>query len=212
MNSKIEKTANSLFKKDGFYVYENAISQDLAELLKTQFEMHMNTTAFKDGITELNYKTITKYSDTQVPHSYPVYGHHAFDSLMMVIQPKVEEVTGLKLFPCYTYARAMFKGAIMLKHKDRPSCQYSITMCIDDDRDNEYPIFMENYAGEVHEVYLAPGDMIVYNGTELNHWRERYLGKRQIQAFMHYVDANGKYKDHKFDKRSMLGLPAETKK
>jgi hypothetical protein len=207
MTLKINNTKNSLFKKSGFYVYENAISEDTVNLLKTQFEMMMNVSAHKDGIKELNYKTITKYSDKQVPHSYPQYSHHAFESLMLVIQPKVEEVTGLTLYPCYTYARAMYEGAIMLKHRDRPSCQYSVTMCIDEDKDCEYPIYMENYAGEVNEVYLAPGDMIVYNGTELNHWRERYTGKRQIQAFLHYVDANGQYADYKFDKRPMLGIP-----
>lgn len=206
MTLKINNTKNSLFKKSGFYVYENAISGDTVNLLKTQFEMMMNVSAHQDGIKELNYKTITKYADKQVPHSYPQYAHHAFESLMLVIQPKVEEVTGLTLYPCYTYARAMYEGAIMLKHKDRPSCQYSVTMCIDEDKDCEYPIYMENYAGEVNEVYLAPGDMIVYNGTELNHWRERYTGKRQIQAFLHYVDANGQYADYKFDKRPILGI------
>lgn len=207
MTLKINNTKNSLFKKSGFYVYENAISEDTVNLLKTQFEMMMSVSAYQDGIKELNYKNVTKYSDKQVPHSYPQYSHHAFESLMLVIQPKVEEVTGLTLYPCYTYARAMYEGAIMLKHKDRPSCQYSVTMCIDEDKDCEYPIYMENYAGEVNEVYLAPGDMIVYNGTELNHWRERYTGKRQIQAFLHYVDANGQYADYKFDKRPILGIP-----
>lgn len=206
MTLKIKITKNLVFKKEGFYVYENAISEDTVNLLRTQFEMLMNTTAHKDGIDVIDNKTVRKYADKQVPHSFPTYGNHAFDSLMLVLQPKVEEVTGLTLLPCYTYARAMYEGAIMLKHKDRPSCQYSVTMCIDEDKDCEYPIYMENYAGEVNEVYLAPGDMIVYNGTELNHWRERYTGKRQIQAFLHYVDANGPYTDCKFDKRPMLGL------
>ena len=52
--------------------------------------------------------------------------------------------------------------------------------------------------------------MIVYNGTELNHWREEFQGKEHTQAFLHYVDANGEYKDFKYDKRPMLGLPSDT--
>ena len=203
------------FKKNGYYVYENAISEETVKLLKMQYEMHMHTTAFKDGIKpeELNYKTITKYSDKQVPHSFPEYAFNAFESLMLIIQPKVEEVVGLELFPCYTYARIMYKGSIIHKHKDRPSCQYSITMCIDDDKETPYPIYIENYAGEVSEVILDPGDMIVYNGTELEHWRERFTGKgKHIQAFLHYVDAKGEYAEYKFDKRPMLGLSAGSKK
>ena len=90
MTEKIKHQAPIMFKKDGFYVYENAISQDTVSLLKTQFEMLMNTTAYKDGVKELNYRSITKYADSQVPHSFPTYGNHAFDSLMLVLQPKVE--------------------------------------------------------------------------------------------------------------------------
>jgi PKHD-type hydroxylase len=41
-----------------------------------------------------------------------------------------------------------------------------------------------------------------------NHWREKYTeGKWQAQVFLHYVDANGKYADWKYDKRNKLNLP-----
>ena len=42
MNTKMKITKNSVFKKEGFYVYENAISEDAVNLLRIQFEMLMN--------------------------------------------------------------------------------------------------------------------------------------------------------------------------
>jgi hypothetical protein len=53
---------------------------------------------------------------------------------------------------------------------------------------------------------LEPGDMSIYTGCEVEHWREPYEGNQQIQLFLHYVDANGVHKDWKFDKRPFLGM------
>ena len=102
-------------------------------------------------------------------------------------------------------------NAIMKKHVDRPSCQLSITACIDHDKKSKWPIGFQRRDGKKIEVYTEPGDMVIYSGCELAHWRDAYQGKEQIQAFMHYVDAKGKYKDHKFNKRPMLGLTDDFK-
>jgi hypothetical protein len=56
------------------------------------------------------------------------------------------------------------------------------------------------------KILLNPGDIAIYKGCEVEHWREPYEGRQQIQLFLHYVDANGIYKDYKFDKRPMLGI------
>ena len=55
------------------------------------------------------------------------------------------------------------------------------------------------------EVLLAPGDMLIYRGCELEHWREAFKGEYCVQVFLHY-NRQGK-KDNKFDGRPFLGLP-----
>jgi hypothetical protein len=112
----------------------------------------------------------------------------------------MEELTGLELYPTYTYGRIYWKGSTLAPHKDRPSCQYSATLCIDNDP-KPWPIFMDG-----KKILLNAGDIAVYKGCEVEHWREPYEGNQQIQLFLHYVDANGIYKDFKFDKRPMLGI------
>jgi len=195
------------FEKNGYVVVKGALTEQTTKLLQYNFRMLKDCDFWHQG---LNPNT-PFVGDNQVKNSFYWYSAYCFESLMITLQPMVEDIIGKSLYPCYTYARIMRKGAEMAKHKDRPSCQYSTTICLDEDPDYPYPIFMENYEGKASEVYLSPGDMIVYNGTELNHWREEYQGKEQLQAFLHYVDANGQYKDFKFDKRPMLGLPANTK-
>jgi hypothetical protein len=57
------------------------------------------------------------------------------------------------------------------------------------------------------EIRMGVGDVVLYRGVEKHHWREVYTeGKWQAQAFLHYVDADGKYAEWKFDKRKELNL------
>ena len=58
------------------------------------------------------------------------------------------------------------------------------------------------------EVMLNVGDMLVYSGCELEHWREPFEGNTCAQVFLHYNHLNGPFsKQNRFDKRPMLGVP-----
>ncbi len=202
---KVQNYINSNYSKmnfcdDGFEVVKDAVNAQTLELLKIQFRMMKDNSDFAEDCS---------LGDGQVPNSFGWYGAYCFESLMLLLQKDVEKIIQKKLLPCYSYARIMQKGAIMEKHKDRPSCEYSATICISQDKKYPYPIFIEDYSGKVHEIVLQPGSMLVYNGTELSHWREKYKGKEHIQAFIHFVNSRGKYKDFKFDKRPRLGLGSE---
>jgi hypothetical protein len=51
--------------------------------------------------------------------------------------------------------------------------------------------------------------MLMYQGCELEHWRETFTGKDCGQVFLHYNDSSGKNaKMNKFDGRPMIGLPS----
>ena len=56
-------------------------------------------------------------------------------------------------------------------------------------------------------VNLEPGDMLIYKGCDLFHWREKFEGEHHLQAFLHYNDKNGPYGDNLYDGRENLGLP-----
>ena len=120
----------------------------------------------------------------------------------------MEKESKLNLYSTYTYYRIYKKGDVLKRHKDRPSCKISTTMNIGGD---EWPIYLEP-SGEKNkkgvEVNLNPGDMLVYRGDKLEHWRDKFKGKECVQVFLHYNNLNGPFgKYNKFDGRPMVGLP-----
>jgi hypothetical protein len=183
--------------KEDYKVIRNALSPDTIDLLKNTILLTKVVKYYEKGVSQNNF---TAFGDEQSPVAFPFYGETICDSLAVSLLPLMQQETGLQLFPTYTYGRIYWKGSTLEKHKDRPSCQYSTTLCIVNDSE-PWPIYM---AGK--EILLEPGDMAIYKGCDVEHWRNPYEGNQQIQLFLHYVDANGIYKDWKFDKRPLLGI------
>jgi len=202
-----------MFKKKKYTVIKQAISKDLASFVANYFMMQKQV---YDTCRNARYispfeNIIGHYEgqDEQIPHTYSQYSNIAMETLMLKCQPEMEKVTGLKLYPAYTYARIYKKGDELKRHKDRFSCEISTTMNLGGD---DWPIYLEP-SGETGKkgikVDLKPGDMLVYSGCELEHWRNKFRGKECIQAFLHYNNRKTPgAKDNMFDKRPHLGLPS----
>ena len=106
-----------------------------------------------------------------------------------------EKVIGKKLHETYTFWRCYTFASDLKKHKDRRSCEISATVFIDADKNSvDWPIYMEG-----NPVTLKRGDAVLYKGCDVEHWREQFKGDYHIQVFLHYVDAEGEFKDHKGD-------------
>lgn len=153
--------------------------------------------ASKIMLQDKNYEN----GDTQVPISKSFYTVPYLEVLLPVIQPKLENVWGKSLIPTYVYSRILYPGSDLEPHTDRPSCQYSVTVTLGHNypEDFQYPIYME---GTPIDVPVACG--ATYKGCDVEHWREPLTGTSDnfwIQAFFHYVDADGPYADHAWDKR-----------
>ena len=115
-------------------------------------------------------------------------------SLLDVKLPMVEKESNLKLFPTYAYSRYYVFGATLSKHSDRPACEISVTACIK--KYDNWPIIVEGESFEIKE-----GDAVLYAGCDQKHGRPGvYKGEGMAQVFFHYVDQNGPYKDHAYDK------------
>lgn len=151
--------------------------------------------------------------DDQCPLSEAIHGAMVFDKLLVDLLPHFETASGKKLYPTYSYARLYAPGDELVNHTDRESCEISATITLGFDGD-VWPIYMGNADKSIaNEIKMQVGDAVLYKGMTRNHWREKYTeGKWQAQVFLHYVDANGKYADWKFDKRAHLNLPEEQPK
>ena len=201
----------NLFKEHKYLVIRNAISYELANFAFNYFLMKREATQWmhKNNYVSEYTPGFGTWKDEQIPNTYSVYGDTFMETLMMKVLPVMEKHTALKLLPTYSYTRAYKKGDELKRHKDRPSCQISTTLHLGG---NEWPIYIDPTGGDNvptgNRVDLKVGDMLVYSGCELEHWREAFKGNVCVQTFLHYNDAQGRFgKENIFDKRPMLGIP-----
>ena len=192
------------FKKDKYQVIKNAISTELADfcyqyfLNKGEVAKHLFDEKYISQFTEY----FGVWNDQQIPETYSHYSDIVMETLLQKVKPIMEKESGVKLTETYSYARIYKKGDELKRHKDRYSCEISTTMNLGGD---EWSIYLEPDI----KINLKPGDMLMYRGCELEHWREPFKGKDCGQVFLHYNDASGKdAESNKFDGRPMIGLPA----
>jgi len=205
-----------------YQVIKNAIGYDLANFIFNYFLLKRDAVKYmyENNITYDNGMLGT-WTDQQIPNTYSHYADHVMETLLMKTLPVMQKETGLELVPTYSYARAYKKGDILKRHKDRPSCEISTTIHLGGDQwsifidptgsnnvIDEYKNIMKPDAPQGVKVDLDVGDMLVYSGCELEHWREEFQGNVCVQVFLHYNHINGQFAEkNKFDKRPMLGIP-----
>ena len=152
------------------------------------------------GYCELKHRyNFDTFDPTNKNMDTKFYADYAMESLMVTKLKKMEEITGLKLLPTYAFWRMYTYKSDLHKHKDRPSCEYSVTVCIASSGE-KWPIYADGV-----EVNLEPGDGLVYKGCDVLHWREEFEGDFQAQVFLHYVNKNGKNAEWFRDKRQYWG-------
>lgn len=191
------KILSNYFKEKKYVIVDSALSAEQCKLLS-------------DHLLDLVEKNQTE-KDSQCPLSESIYGDAILDSILEDLRPVVEKATGLNLYPTYSYARKYLPGDELKPHLDRAACEISATLTLGFDG-NVWPIHVstdDTIENDIGEILMNPGDMVIYRGMEINHWRKPYTqGKWQCQVFLHYVDADGPHKDLKYDGREKLGVKA----
>lgn len=132
-----------------------------------------------------------KKGDNQARGTPNFYKLPILVKLHKILLPKMQVLTGLSLFTTYTYMRIYQKGNTLYQHTDRPACEVSCTVNLGTISDSIWPIHLADYEDNEIKVLLKPGDALLYRGCDLLHWRYKFKGQQQIQAFFHYVDQNG---------------------
>ena len=211
------------FKTKKYQVIRQVLSKELANFIFNYMMLQRDAVDFMMKHNKLNAFNpfIGNREDKQVLGAYSKYADWAMEALLIYMIPIMKAKTGLELIPTYSYTRLYEKGHILKRHKDRPSCEVSTTLHLGGD---EWPIFLDpsgqDFVVDEHKnihkpgapkgvrVDLKVGDMLIYSGCELEHWREPFEGTICSQVFLHYNHANGPYaKTNLYDKRPMLGIP-----
>ena len=131
----------------------------------------------------------------------------------------LRDVLDIRLKETYSYTRKYERGAYLKAHTDRPSCEISTTVCLDYKTDDNTPWkvwgngtqnwilrkqFQEDIWNEVQniphhqrkkngsvQIALEVGDVLVYQGPNMVHWRDYLLGDYSYHMFLHFHNSSG---------------------
>lgn len=221
------------FDNNGYFVVREFFDDTTVKLMQQYWDLKWRLINFCDEEKQkvehshMIGETLTK-EDLDVGYSYNFYCDTLMEAIELQYGEKASRIIQANLSPTYTYTRIYEKCSPLIPHIDRPSCEISVTcpVLISDDRPSQICIsnfkwneiskeeFPPKYSieeikqkGDYSEVHLYPGDALFYKGCERYHWRDPIESEYLIQFFMHFIEAEGKYKDHYFDKRPYMGFP-----
>jgi hypothetical protein len=211
------------FNEKKYIIVKSAISKELANFIYKYFYLKRKVVRFlfdKKYISPFRTE-YGSWNDDQIPQTYSCYADLAMETLLEELVPMMRKETGLDLLPTYSYARIYKKGDVLVRHKDRFSCEVSTTINLGGD---PWPIYLDTKAGLPVEgeyksennpgikIDLDVGDMLIYSGCVLEHWREKFEGENCGQVFLHYTNKTSQGEKWKYDMRPFIGLPADFKK
>ena len=197
-----------------YQVIKNAISYELANFIFNYFLLKRDAVKWMyDNNVTYDNGMLGTWTDQQIPNTFSCYADNVMETLLVKVLPVMQKETGLDLCPTYSYARLYKHGDELKRHKDRPSCEISTTINLGGD---SWHIYLEPSGEKGKEgvkVDLGPGDMLIYRGCELEHWRETFEGDNCGQVFLHYNDANSSEgQKNIYDGRPFIGLPQKYKR
>jgi hypothetical protein len=122
------------FQDNKYQVIERAIPIQLAKFCFNYFLLKRNAVKHlydNNIVSETGF--FGTWKDRQVPNVYSHYADMVMETLLVYTLPILKYHTGLDLIPTYSYTRLYEKGATLLRHKDRASCEISTTLTLGGD-------------------------------------------------------------------------------
>ena len=215
LNASVVHPAAKFFEEHRWVKIDKFIDSNMCNLLYHHVQLETARLNYLEENNIVSDKDLDgTFEDKQAPGDFSKYGDPIFDTLLSLSLEQMQTLTGKDLSPTYSYHRLYTTGTELKKHSDRPSCEISTTLCLGYDASNvdasiypdwDWPMFIEEKNGKETAIHMKPGDMIIYRGCELKHWREPYWGKNHAQVFLHYNEKNGQY-DIPNDGRPILGM------
>ncbi len=191
------------FQNNGHFSISNFFQSETLELLTNYYWYKLHTKNLHNNNSEFNH-----FGEGTSPYHRWIYGDLFNDLLLNYIKPVFNKITDKTLAPTYTMLRFYETGDSLKTHLDRPSCQYSATICIG----SNIPVsdFWHLYIDET-PISTPINKIIFYRGTELQHYRKKLpFDGWVMQLLLHFVDIHDKnFNEHIYDKREKpyFGMP-----
>jgi hypothetical protein len=188
-----------MYRKYGFETKREVIPRNLVDFLHRYLVLKSEVSK---ALWDEHIPGLGIFNDPQVPNTWCCYADIAMETLLSDMKKVVEGITGEELLPTYSFVRVYKKGDILKKHIDRPSCAISCTLNIGGDA---WPISIKGLDGVEQSSILNPGDLMIYRGDQLQHWRDPFEGDICSQVFLHYNPTSAGYQNL-YDGRQGIGF------
>ena len=203
------------FKDNGYIILKNVLNDEQLCFINSTWDK-LKEKPFKDHFPYI-VGTHIDNSPWEMPFSFTNFGSAPFGYYLHTnLQAIIEHKLGLELIPTYYFSREYYTDSELYAHRDRPSCEISATIAIGHEtssmqpraiwvkNDKEFSVKrsapfevsqglneLERNDENCQAIYLEPGDMMVYQGCNVIHWRDPFDGNFSRHTFIHFVNKNG---------------------
>jgi hypothetical protein len=205
------------FHENRFVVLRNFIPKDIINMTLDTWKTIEANPDYKDAFFHREIETTNNSPKSSLGKSEGCYKFPPAVALHRWLRDNLRDVIDIELVETYSYTRTYDRGAYLKSHTDRPSCEISATICLDYKSDDNTPwkIWVQNdrnYIDDaVHDqpslfeisqkpvigkregcvaVSLEVGDVLLYQGPNIPHWRDTFLGDYSSHMFLHFINAN----------------------
>ena len=128
---EIKNTAK-FYEKNRYVLIKSFIAPQLASFIYHYAQIRKARAATMNNSKWPHYREDVDgtFTDAQVPGTYSCYSDPMMETLLLQGLQGMRKITGLNLAPTYSYWRLYKTGDVLKRHKDRPSCEVSTTLCL----------------------------------------------------------------------------------
>jgi len=197
------------YRQDGYVLLTDLVSPEIARAFVQGLKQDIGPGAIPLSQAKSHPNLLRRAA-------FEVYGHHYKPMLYFLwgLTPAVSAVVGPKLLPTYDYFRIYRQEDLCRVHFDRHSCEHSLSLTLDYSDGETWDLQLgktrhpepssrvdEDFGAEPHvSLSMNVGDAVLYQGVHHRHGRTTPNPNAwSAHLFLHWVDAEGPYRDHAFD-------------
>ena len=204
------------YAASGYVLLKDLFPPKLLAHFRGRLQIDLNLMGSRDFVKSCNL--LTKPSIEVYSMEYPPMA-----GLLWGLTPRAAQVAGCELMPSYAYFRIYQQGDVCRVHSDREACEHSMSLTVElgenipwalsvEKRRLDRPITsvdMDFGAEDFVELPMNAGDAVMYRGVNHRHGRlEPNPNSWSAHLFLHWVDANGPYASHAFDRAKIQAAQA----
>ena len=199
------------YRDDGYVLLKDLFPPVVLQAFRSRIQQDLNFHGSRDyvrGNSLLTKPAIEVYSLEYPPMASFLWG----------LTPRVTQVAGRELMPSYAYFRIYQKDDVCRVHSDRPACEHSLSLTVELGDNIPWALSLEkrhldqplaaidsDFGDEPYNaIPMSAGDAVMYRGVNHRHGRlDPNPNSWSAHMFLHWVDANGPYAGHAFDRANI---------